>query len=215
MDDGIASQLSRIAKKEDKTSFALANECLGEALKICEQGGHPQEIYSAWIMHHIGQEVMAFEWIGKNSMEQLVRDFAHLDREKFSKLWYDAGFIFGVYLQICFPTIEDVVALITQLQFSIGKHRFVYEQSDSVEEGSDSFSLSIVSSYSAAVLTFLAEYWRGVLSAYGLTIVESQIAEGVVKLRFTSHGKLMKANPQLIRWRVVPQIWTIAPYLEP
>ncbi len=43
MDDEIASQLSKIAKKEDKTSFAVANECLGEALKICEQGGHPEE----------------------------------------------------------------------------------------------------------------------------------------------------------------------------
>jgi len=32
-----------------------------------------------------------------------------------------------------------------------------------------------------------------------LTIVESQIAEGVVKLRFISHGKLVKANPQLIK----------------
>ena len=199
MDDVIASQLSMIAKREDKTSFALANECLGEALKICENGGHPDEIYGAWIMHHIGQEVMAFEWIGKNSMEQLVRDFAHLDRAKFSKLWYDTVFNFGVYLQICFPTIEDVVALVTQLQFSIGRHRFVYEHSDSVEEGSGSFSLSIVTSYSAEVLTYLAEYWRGVLTAYGLTIVESQIAEGVVKLRFVSHGKLMKANPQLIR----------------
>ena len=201
VDDVIASQLSMIARREDKTSFALANECLGEALKICEQGGHPDEIYSAWIMHHIGQEVMAFEWIGKNSMEQLVRDFAHLDLAKFSKLWYSTGFNFGVYLQLCFPTIEDVVALLTLLrqQFSIGRHRFAYERSDSAEGGSDSFSLSIVSSYSAEVLTFLAEYWRGLLSSYGLTIVESQIAEGVVKLRFASHGKLMKANPQLIK----------------
>jgi len=198
VDDVIASQLSRIAKKEDKTSFALTNECLAEALKICENGGHPDEIYSAWIMHHIGKDVMAFEWIGKNSIEQLVRDFAHLDRAKFSKLWYDTGYNFGVYLQVCFPTIENVVALVTQLQFSIGRHRFVYEYSDSVE-GSGSFSLSIVSSYSAEVLTFLAEYWRGLLSAYGLTIVESQIAEGVVKLRFINHGKLVKANPQLIK----------------
>jgi hypothetical protein len=199
VDDEIASQLSKIAKKEDKTSFAVANECLGEALKICEQGGHPEEIFSAWIMHRIGQEVVAFEWIGKNSMEQLVRDFAHLDEAKFSKLWYDTGFNFGVYLQICFPSIEDVVTLVTQLQFSIGRHRFIYEHSNSIEEGSGSFSLSIVSSYSAEVLTYLAEYWRGLLSAYGLNIVESQIAEGVVKLRFISHGKLMKANPQLIK----------------
>ncbi len=150
-------------------------------------------------MHRIGQEVVAFEWIGKNSMEQLVRDFAHLDEAKFSKLWYDTGFNFGVYLQICFPSIEDVVTLVTQLQFSIGRHRFIYEHSNSIEEGSGSFSLSIVSSYSAEVLTYLAEYWRGLLSAYGLNIVESQIAEGVVKLRFISHGKLMKANPQLIK----------------
>jgi len=45
----------------------------------------------------------------------------------------------------------------------------------------------------------MQEGGRGVLSAYGLTIVESQIAEGVVKLRFISHGRLMKANPELIR----------------
>ena len=199
VDDEIASRLSKIAEREGKTSFALANECLGASLQICENNGRAEEIFGAWKMNRIGKEVGAFQWIGRNLMEQLVREFGMSDPEKFSKIWKDAGHNFGVYLQICFPDIEDVLSLVKQLKqsFNIGRVELVERTPDS-NQYDHVFALNIVSSLSAELLTFLAEFWRGLFSAYGLEIFDSNIAVGVVRIYFVSREKLQKANPQLI-----------------
>ena len=39
--DEVAAELSREAEKEDKTVFALTNECLSAAIQICAEGGSP------------------------------------------------------------------------------------------------------------------------------------------------------------------------------
>ena len=120
--DEIAFELSKIAEREHKTSYALANESLGTVLKICDKGGNVDEIYGAWIMNRIGKDIRAFQFIGQNLMERLVKDFGRTEPEKFSRLWYDSGHNFAVYLHMCFPTIEDVMGLMDQLQ-EIIQHR--------------------------------------------------------------------------------------------
>jgi hypothetical protein len=197
--DEIAAELNRLAVRDKRTSYALANECLGVALKICDQGGEPGEIYGAWIMNRIGKDIGAFQWIGRNLMERFVSEFGHLEPEKFSRSWREAGYNFGVYLQICFPSIEDVLGLVAQLKQSFNIGRVELLERTSTPRENHVFSLSIVTSFSAELLTYLAEYWRGLLSAYGLEVSESNIAMGAVRLLFASHGKLMKAEPQLVK----------------
>ena len=124
-----------------------------------------------------------------------------LDPEKFSKVWLEAGYNFGVYLQICFPTIDDVVSLVSHLRqsFNIGRVDFVEGPKHVQDSGAD-YSLNIVSSFSAEFLTYLSYFWKGMLSAYGLEIDEADknIAAGAVRIRFHSRGKLLKAEPQVI-----------------
>ncbi len=195
----IAEELSRLAARDDKTSYAFANECLGAALKICEKGGQPEEIYGAWEMNRIGKDVGAFQWVGRNLMEQLVRQFGMLQPEKFSQMWREAGYNFGVYLQICFPAIEDVVSLAAQLKqsFNIGRIEMV-ERAPTSRQEDQVFAVNVVASFSVELLTCLVEYWRGLLSAYGLEVLENNIAMGAVRLLFVSHGKLLKAKPLTI-----------------
>jgi hypothetical protein len=193
--DEIALRLSEIAEREGKTAYALANECLDEALKVCEKGGRPNEIYGAWIMNHIGKDIVAFQWIGKNLMEQMIADFGRVDPPKFKKMWYDAGYNFGVYLQMCFPTIENLAELVMQLRqsFNIGRVELV----EGNEEGR-TYTLTVFSSYSAEMLSHISEFYRGIFSAYGLSIVDSKIVTGVIRLRFMSPGKLMKAEAHIL-----------------
>ena len=200
--DEIASRLSRVAESEDKTSYALANECLDAALKVCENGGNPDEIYFPWIMNRVSKDVGAFQWVGRSLLERLAKDFGKLDSEKFSRIWYDAGFSFGVYLQICFPRIEDVISLEKQLNQagSFGRVKFVHEPATFGEEKNvTSFSLDLVLPYSEELLTFLSEYMRGLYAAYGLTVVESKITAGALRLKFVSKGKLLKADPSFLK----------------
>ena len=116
VDDQIATELSRVASEKGKTAYALANDCLSAALRIQEEGGKADEIYGAWKMNRIGKDVGALQWVGRNLMERFIREYAPLDPEKFSQMWQDAGYNFGVYFQICFPTIDDVVSLVSQFE---------------------------------------------------------------------------------------------------
>jgi len=201
--DEIAGRLSKIAEKEGKTSYSFANECLDEALSICEHGGSPDEIYSAWVMNRIGKDVGALQWIGRNVMEKLAAESLRSEGQKFLQIWFDAGFNFGVYLQICYPTVKDVVELISRLKqsFNVGRVDLVEEDSSGLrgEESSRVFTLTVVSSFSAELLKVLSEYWRGLLSAYGLSVLESTIGSGSVKIRFIFRGKLMKADPASLK----------------
>lgn len=196
--DDIARRLSKIAEQEGKTSYSFANECLNEALNICEGGGSPGEIYSSWIMNRIGKDVGALQWIGRNVMEKLAGECTRLDDKKFQQIWFDAGFSFGVYLQICYPTVEDIVELIAKL-----KHSFTVGRVELVEVGDPderkTITLTVVSSFSMELLKLLSEYWRGILSAYGLTVIESRIGAGSVKISFISQGKLQKADPTVLK----------------
>jgi hypothetical protein len=114
-------------------------------------------------------------------------------------MWRDAGFNFGVYMQMCFPTLENLITLVAQLErsFNVCRVRFV-EKPSLGKEGENNFSLEIVTSYSAEFLKYLGEYWRGALSSYGLETVGSSIAIGILKIRFICNGKLSKADPHYL-----------------
>jgi hypothetical protein len=150
-------------------------------------------------MNRIGKDIGALQWVGRNLMEGFVREFSPLDPEKFAKMWQDAGYNFGVYMQICFPTIESVAGLVSQLRqsFNVGRVDFAETKQNPID-GSVEYNLNVVSSYSAEYLTYVSYYWRGILASYGLDLAERTIAAGVVRLRFHSLGKLLKANPEVI-----------------
>jgi len=194
--DEIASELSNYASIKNQTSYALANESLGAALKIYERGGTADEIYEAWVMNHIGKDIHAFQWIGRDLMERLIHKLGQLDPEDCSHIWSDAGYNFGVYLQICYPSIEDVLSLTAMLKqsFNIGRVSLIERD----QEEDQIYTLSVVTSFSEESLKCLADYWKGLLSAYGLQVKESRIATGSVKLSFICRGKLQKVA-QILR----------------
>jgi len=196
--DEIAHELSRIAQREHKTSYALANESLEEVLKIFDKGGNADEIYGAWIMNRIGKDVRAFQFIGQNLMERLVKDFGRTNPEQFSQLWYDSGHNFAVYLQMCFPTIRDVVGLMDQLKksYSIGK---VELSETSESDGEAHYSLKIIAPFSSELVKYLGDFARGFLSAYGLEEVESIYSEGAAITRFIWREKLTAVEPPVMR----------------
>jgi len=198
--DEVASELSKAASKSGKTSYALANECLGQALKICSEGGEPDEIYGDWKMTKIGREVGSLQWIGRDLVEETVHEIALVEPQKLVRIWHKAGYNFGIYLQICFPEIKDVVTLVNQLQksFTIGRVKFVEQNSPVVQEG-QSYTLGIVAANSAEFLHYLAEFWRGLLSAYGLEVIDSKVTSGALKIDFMLRGKLLALSPQVLK----------------
>jgi hypothetical protein len=192
--DEVASTLSEVAKEYKQTSYLLANECLESSLKICKEGGNPTQIYGAWKMLQIGKQIGSLQWIGKDLLERIVHEISMEHPEKNLEMWREGGHNFGVLLQLCFPTIQDVVTLMDRLKqsFTIGSVEMVKKR-DEVE--GEIYELTLRSSLSSEFLFFIKEYWRGILSAYGLDVVDFKITElGAARITFSYHGKLMKSE---------------------
>lgn len=199
VDDEIASRLSKAAANYKQTSFALANTCLDACLRICEEGGNSDQIYADWKMNRIAREVGTLQFIGRDLIERLVHELAQEHPDRAMSLFKDAGYNFGGFLQLCFPTIKDVLTLMEQLKRSqtAGHIEFVERTAGSREE-EEVYVLTVRSSLTAEFLVYLSEFWRGILSAYGLDLTNSKITElGAARLTFVSHGKLKKVEPQL------------------
>jgi hypothetical protein len=192
--DEVASTLSEVAKEYKQTSYLVANECLEASLKICKEGGNPTQIYGAWKMFQIGKQIGSLQWIGKDLLERIVHEVAMEHPEKNLEMRREGGHNFGVLLQLCFPTIQDVVTLMDRLKqsFAIGSVE-MRKKRDEVE--GEIYELTLRSSLSSEFLSFLKEYWRGILSAYGLDVVDFKITElGAARITFSYHGKLLKSE---------------------
>lgn len=82
---------------------------------------------------------------------------------------------------------------------TVGSVQFV-QQTPRIRDEEQYYELDIQSSFKKEFLVYLAEYWRGILSGYGLVVVDSKITElGAARMTFVSRGKLTKAEPQMIK----------------
>ncbi len=192
--DEVASMLSQVAKGYKQTSYLIANECLEASLKICNEGGNPTQIYGAWKMLQIGKQIGSLQFIGKDLLEKIVHEIAMEHPEKNLKMWREGGHNFGVLMQLCFPTIQDIVTLMDQLKqsFAIGTVEMMKKR-DEIE--GEVYELTLRSSLSREFLMFIKEYWSGILSAYGLEVIDSKITNlGASRTTFAYHGKLLKSE---------------------
>ena len=200
--DQIASTLSKVAERQNKTSFGLANECLDTSLKILENGGSPDEIYAAWIMNRIGKDVGAFQFVGRNLMERLVAQLARSDdRAAVSKIWYEAGKNTGVYIKMCFPTLDDVGDLMHRAKqsFTIGRVEWEKLPQKTEEQGGDEFLVSAIAPLSSELLGYIAEFWRGLLEVYGIHVLEIRVSSGAASIHFTYDGRLLEVDRLVIQ----------------
>lgn len=197
--------LLRKQKKSHHTVFAVTNEFLEVALNICDEGRKIEQIYGAWKLNDIGKRINTLQFVGRDLLESIVHDLAKDNPQRHLLVWKHAGYNFGVMLQMCFPKMQDVITLFDKLKESmtVGEPRFVEETHDNPNyelEGKQVYVMTLRSPFSPEFLGYLSEYWRGVLSAYGLEVVDSKITDlGIARLTFVSHGKIINAHPQLIK----------------
>jgi hypothetical protein len=196
VDDAIASSMSDEASKENKTLYAFANESLREVLNVCKEGGSPNEIFSSWRFTRILRDVESIPIPG-DLVEKCIKRLYEVDKDWILKLWYEEGLKLGSYLRMYFPKLEDLAHEAEEFRDLLPVRRVEVQESEAfVEEEEErgenaragrklkSIVIRAVGAGLSIESTKCSEQLiRGMVSAYSLSIVSSNISEGIIELK--------------------------------
>jgi hypothetical protein len=184
LDSSVATDLSDEATKQGKTLYAFANECIRSVLKVCEEGGNLQEIYSSWKLAKMSKEFGSTGLFSRELLDAIVRLAYSKDKEQLFEMCLQFGRNYGVFLSMNYPKKEDLVKLVEQLQPStpsrISELKAVPTEDDRLE-----YVFRYVSSLSAELTECMARYLTGMFSAYSLKTIDSKVGVGIIELRLS------------------------------
>ncbi len=187
----VAATLAEQAKKENKSLYALANECLQASLKITKYGGRTSEIHPAWLFAHFLKD-LGTPFVPGELIDKMVQKLQVTEPEWLLKAWHDAGSKMGLYFQLHYPLTEDLYLAIQDLQDVIPLRRFELKQTQ--EGGQTRFIVTLVSGYSQEFIACLEQLIRGLIEAYPLMTVNSRIAEGIVELTAIQTSRVVRTE---------------------
>src|SRR5712691_10848831 len=97
VDDTVANALSTEAKSENKTLYSLANEALGEVLKVLGESGEASEIYPSWRFLRVLKDLDSIPIAG-DLLEKMIKKL-YEDKEWILNAWFEEGARLGKYLK--------------------------------------------------------------------------------------------------------------------
>src|SRR6266705_741832 len=103
-----AERLTVEASRRGKTAYALANELLEAALRLCAEGGTPAEILPAWKTMRVSKDVGGMPLLPRTLIGKMVDRLFETDPDWLGKEWFQAGRQLGDVLRVMYPTIEDL-----------------------------------------------------------------------------------------------------------
>ena len=178
----VADSLSDEASKENKTLYALANEALRTVLKVRQEGGSIEDIYTAWLYARISGDLDVVP-IPANLLEKMVKTLYLEEKESILKAWYDEGSRIGTYLRVSFPKINELAPEVAQLS----RARLLPVKRVEIRQKEGEAGRTVVRVVGAGLSeesTRCAEQFvRGLISAYSLKIVESSVSEDIIEMR--------------------------------
>src|SRR5438132_14288160 len=89
VDDAVADALSTEAKSANKTVYSLANEVLGDVLKVLREGGEASEICSSWRFLRILKDLDSIPIPG-DLLEKMIKKL-YEDKEWILNAWFEEG----------------------------------------------------------------------------------------------------------------------------
>jgi hypothetical protein len=195
IDAGVASAISDEATKENKTLYAFANESLREVLNVCKEGGSPNEIFSAWRFTRILRDVESIPIPG-DLVEKCIKRLYEVDKEWILKLWFEEGLKLGTYLRMYFPKLDDLAHEAEEFRDLLPVRRVEVQESEAfVEEEERGENARAGGKLKSVVIRAVGaglsiestkcseQLIRGIVSAYSLSIVSSNISEGIIELK--------------------------------
>ena len=187
IDEEVAASLSDEAERENKTMYALSNESLKAILNICKSGGRPEDVYTSWMFTRILKDLDTVPTPG-DLVEKLVKKLYEVDKEWLLSTWFEEGERIGTYLRLSSPRMQDLSAEARDLS----KLGLLPVKRLEIEEGDDEFTVRVVGAGLSEESTRCADqFFKGIVSAYSLTVLRSSMAEGIIELRVSGKERPM------------------------
>ena len=186
IESSVATELSDEATREGKTLYAFANECLRSVLKICEEGGNVQEIYSSWKLATMSKDFGSIPLFSRELLDAMCKLAYGLEKNKLLDLCLQYGRNYGVFLSINYPKREDLVRLVQVMQPAspsrISELKVVENKGDERSQ----YVFRFVASLSMELTECMEKYLRGMFSAYSLDTIESKLGVGIIELKLAA-----------------------------
>ena len=184
VDQAIADSLAGEAEKQNKTIFGLANESLGDVLKICEEGGSTKEIFSSWEFSRILKDTNSLPVPGA-LIEKIVKRMYSVDTEWILDAMFEAGVNVGSYLRLRFPRFEDLIPRLFDLHAFLPVKRVEFEPISTTTDRM-TISVRVLGAGPSLEATKCAEkFLAGLLSQYPYRIAETRVTDGIIDAKIT------------------------------
>lgn len=179
VDAAIARSLAREAKKQNKTLYGLANESLGDVLKIWEEGGSTKEIYSSWDFGRILKDTDSLPVPGV-LLERIVKRMYSVDSKWLLDAMFDEGAKVGSYLKLRFSDLEVLIPRLFELQSFLPVKRVEFEPISTTTDRMI-VSIRILGAGPSLEATRCAEqFLAGLLSQYPYRITRTRVTDGII-----------------------------------
>jgi hypothetical protein len=196
IDEEIAASLSDEATRENKTMYALSNESLKAILNICKSGGRPEDVYTSWMFTRILKDLDTVP-TPCDLVEKLLGKLYEVDKAWLLRTWFEEGLRIGAYLRLTSPRLQDLSAEAKNLS-KLGL--LPVKRLEMENEGEDEFTLRVVGAGLSEESTSCADQlFKGIVSAYSLHVVSSEMSEGIIELRVSNREGPLPVQQRLRR----------------
>ena len=198
----MADELSLEAGRENKTQYALANEIISSVLEVTKSGGDPKQVLPSWKFVSMMKDVGCLVLPG-DLVEKLVAKMYGIDKDWLLQAWYDEGSRLGAFLKMSALKPEDLGKVIEEFQVLLPAQKIEFNRVVSLPEeqsgfAGTSFEIRALGTGNSLESTSCADQLiRGLLSAYSLKIVESNMTRGIIDIKAVEISKMSSGSSSL------------------
>lgn len=180
VEDDIAGALADEASKENKTVYALANEAMKAVLRVCDEGGKPDDVYVSWFFVRILRDLDSVPIPG-DLLEKMVKALYAADSDSLLKYWFEEGVRTGAYLHLSSPKIEGLSSEVRALSQA---NLLPVKRVEIRGEEDNKVVIRVIGAGLSMESTKCAEaFIKGIVSAYSLKVVGSRVTGSIIELK--------------------------------
>jgi len=184
-----AERLTAEASRRGKTAYALANELLEAALRMCAEGGSPSEILPAWKTMRVSKDVGGMPLLPRTLIGKMVDRLFETDPDWLGKEWFQAGRQLGDVLRVMYPTIEDLQVGAERLLPLVAERLIDVRRVPEEERGRSRIRIRVETDLTPATSAAGERFITGMLSAYPFRPTEVHVAEGAIEVVGVYEGR--------------------------
>ncbi|MDG6929252.1 MAG: hypothetical protein JRN39_04585 [Nitrososphaerota archaeon] len=182
VDRAVFEQFAGVARKQDKSLFAFANEILSTLAGIYSEGGDVRELHRLWQSFSLIKNYVDVLTLPSDFVDEMIRRLYASDREGTLRMFGDLGKQLVGVLKMVAPDMDRLTEMAQEFIVLLPVKTFRVSR----REGGE-IQVDIIGAWrkvESAECT--AEFVRSLLSGYGFDVSAMETMVGLVRLKATS-----------------------------